>query len=253
MESARIINSLKKLGLTEYEAKAYIALLERGEADALEISRRSGVPRTRIYDILSKLESNGFIQGLKGSRPMIYIALPPSHTLKPLKDSIVKDLENTLNDLEQVYLRSSSPRRYNVWLFRGIQAYGTALRLIDEAEENILVRIVYLPRDILENLLGKLREVKADGIDVYLILDTRILSTSMPKETMSEIVKEFNAEILNSMIPLNGLVLDFKQALLLYVSPALPKNPFAFLIQDIGELGQLIKKHMMDLSEKTKN
>ncbi|RLI38603.1 transcriptional regulator, partial [Candidatus Bathyarchaeota archaeon] len=108
MESARIINSLKKLGLTEYEAKAYIALLERGEADALEISRRSGVPRTRIYDILSKLESNGFIQGLKGSRPMIYIALPPSHTLKPLKDSIVKDLENTLNDLEQVYLRSSS-------------------------------------------------------------------------------------------------------------------------------------------------
>ncbi|HDD56748.1 MAG TPA: hypothetical protein ENG18_01860 [Nitrososphaeria archaeon] len=67
---------------------------------------------------------------------------------------------------------------------------------------------------------------------------------------MSEIVKEFNAEILDSMIPLNGLVLDFKQALLLYVSPALPKNPFAFLIQDIGELGQLIKKHMMDLSGK---
>ena len=125
--------------------------------------------------------------------------------------------------------------------------------MIDEAEENILGRIVYLPHDILENLLGKLREVKADGIDVYLILDTRILSTSMPKETMSEIVKEFNAEILNSMIPLNGLVLDFKQALLLYVSPALPKNPFAFLIQDIGELGQLIKKHMMDLSGKTKN
>ncbi|RLG09776.1 MAG: hypothetical protein DRN68_00755 [Thaumarchaeota archaeon] len=39
MESARIINSLKKLGLTEYEAKTYIALLEHGEADALEISR----------------------------------------------------------------------------------------------------------------------------------------------------------------------------------------------------------------------
>jgi len=253
MESAKIINSLKKLGLTEYEAKAYIALLEHGEADALEISRRSGVPRTRIYDILSKLESNGFIQGLKGSRPTIYIALPPSHTLKPLKDSIVKDLENTLNDLEKVYLRNSSPQRYNVWLFRGIQAYGTALRLIDEAEENLLVRIVYLPHDILENLLSKLREVKTDGINVYLTLDTRILSTSMPKETMSEIVKEFNARIVNSMIPLNGLVLDFKQALLLYVSPTLPKNPFAFLIQDIGELGQLIKKHMTDLSEKTKN
>ncbi|HDJ66227.1 MAG TPA: TrmB family transcriptional regulator [Nitrososphaeria archaeon] len=247
MESARIINSLKKLGLTEYEAKTYIALLEHGEADALEISRRSGVPRTRIYDILSKLESNGFIQGLKGSRPTIYIALPPSHTLKPLKDSIVKDLEDALSDLEQLYLRNSSSQRCNVWLFRGLRAYGTALRLIDEAKENVLVRVVYLPHDILENLWSKLRKVKADGIDVYLILDARILSTSMPKEMITKIVKEFNAKVLNSLIPLNGLVLDFKQALLLYASPTLPKNPFAFLIEDIGELGQLIKKHIMDL------
>jgi len=247
MESARIINTLKRLGLTEYESRAYIALLEHGEADALEISRRSGVPRTRIYDILSKLESRGFIQGLKGTRPTIYIALPPSHTLKPLKDSIVKDLEDALNDLEQLYLRNSSPQRYHVWLFRGIRAYGTALRLIDEAEESILVRIIYLPHDVLENLLDKLREVKADGIDIYLIIDAKILSTSMSRENVAEIVKEFNARILDSLIPLNGLVLDFKQALLLYVSPTLPENPFAFLIQDIGELGELIKKHMINL------
>ena len=247
MESARIINSLKRLGLTEYESKAYIALLEHGEADALEISRRSGVPRTRIYDILSRLESNGFIQGLKGTRPMIYIALPPSHTLRPLKDSIVEDLEKALNDLEQLYLRNSSPQRCNVWLFRGIRAYGTALRLIDEAKENILVRIIYLPHDILENLLSKLREMKTDGIDIYLIIDARILSTSMSKERVEEIVKEFNAKILDSLIPFNALLLDFRQALLLYASPTLPENPFAFLIQDIGELGELIKKHMMNL------
>ncbi|OYT66858.1 MAG: hypothetical protein B6U65_04580 [Candidatus Wolframiiraptor sp. EX4484-121] len=248
METARIINSLKRLGLTEYEARAYIALLEHGEADALEISRRSGVPRTRIYDILSRLESNGFIQGLKGTRPAIYVALPPSHTLKPLKDSIVEDIENTLNELEQLYLRNSSPQRYNVWLFRGIRAYGTALRLIDEAKESILVRIIYLPHDILENLLSKLREMKANGIDIYLIIDTRILSTSMPKERVEEIVREFNAKILDSLIPLNALLLDFRQALLLYASPTLPENPFAFLIQDVGELGQLIKRHVMDFT-----
>ena len=95
--------------------------------------------------------------------------------------------------------------------------------------------------------MNKLREVKADGIDIYLIIDARILSTSMSKESVAEIVKEFNARILDSLIPLNGLVLDFKQALLLYVSPTLPENPFAFLIQDIGELGELIKKYMMSL------
>jgi len=65
---------------------------------------------------------------------------------------------------------------------------------------------------------------------------------------VEEIVREFNAKILDSLIPLNALLLDFRQALLLYASPTLPENPFAFLIQDVGELGQLIKRHVMDFT-----
>jgi len=47
-----IVEGLRKLGLTEYEAKAYAALVGMGEASAREVHELSGVPRTRIYDIL---------------------------------------------------------------------------------------------------------------------------------------------------------------------------------------------------------
>lgn len=60
-EHEKLVHALKKLGLSEYETRACIALVELGKADASEISRRSGAPRTRIYDVLGKLEEVGKI------------------------------------------------------------------------------------------------------------------------------------------------------------------------------------------------
>jgi Sugar-specific transcriptional regulator TrmB len=54
-----IVVGLKKLGLTEYEARAYAALVGLGEATAREIHEASRVPRTRIYDILRDLGGKG--------------------------------------------------------------------------------------------------------------------------------------------------------------------------------------------------
>ena len=52
----RLAESLGNLGLTEYEISAYAALLSGGWNTASEISRASGVPQSRIYDILDLLE-----------------------------------------------------------------------------------------------------------------------------------------------------------------------------------------------------
>ncbi|MBW3022798.1 helix-turn-helix domain-containing protein, partial [Candidatus Woesearchaeota archaeon] len=47
---------LKELGLTENEAKAYETLLRLGKTSASHISKESGVPYGRIYNVLSSLE-----------------------------------------------------------------------------------------------------------------------------------------------------------------------------------------------------
>lgn len=53
---AGVVEKLKRVGLTEYEAKAYLALLNAHLSTATQISEKSGVPRTKIYAVLESLE-----------------------------------------------------------------------------------------------------------------------------------------------------------------------------------------------------
>ena len=56
---------LTRLGLTTYEAKAYLALVRRDSSTAAQVARLAGVPRQRIYDVLATLVE----KGLASTRP----------------------------------------------------------------------------------------------------------------------------------------------------------------------------------------
>ena len=47
---------LRKLGFTEYEAKAYLALATLGEASAKDIASKSSLPKNKVYEVLQALE-----------------------------------------------------------------------------------------------------------------------------------------------------------------------------------------------------
>ncbi|MCC6024161.1 MAG: helix-turn-helix domain-containing protein, partial [Thaumarchaeota archaeon] len=113
-----LVRALRKLGLSEYEARAYIALVELGEADASEISRRSGVPRTRIYDVLGRLESAGIIQKILGSRPVVYSAIPPDRALEPLRRRLFDEVSEAIDRLKLMYASTKTIPRFNMILFR---------------------------------------------------------------------------------------------------------------------------------------
>jgi sugar-specific transcriptional regulator TrmB len=54
-----VLANLTRLGLTSYEAKAYLALLRRGSSTAAQVARLASVPRQRIYDVLASLVGKG--------------------------------------------------------------------------------------------------------------------------------------------------------------------------------------------------
>ena len=112
---AELVDGLRKLGLTEYEAKAYAALAGMGEATAREVNELSGVPRTRIYDILRELSCKGFVECVQGS-PSYYRAVEPDHVIERLRDDLVASIDRSTSELLNLNLEAhgSSP----IWCVR---------------------------------------------------------------------------------------------------------------------------------------
>lgn len=89
-----MIENLKKLGFTVYEAKAYLALLEQGPSTASVISRKSKVPQGKIYETLNKLIDKGIVIE-KLLDPKKYEALKP-------EEAFHKWTEDKKNEFEQL-------------------------------------------------------------------------------------------------------------------------------------------------------
>jgi len=51
--------ALAELGFSDYEARAYCALLEEAPANGYQVAGLSGVPRAKIYEVLDKLVARG--------------------------------------------------------------------------------------------------------------------------------------------------------------------------------------------------
>jgi sugar-specific transcriptional regulator TrmB len=90
------VERLTRLGLTSYEAKAYLALTRRGSSTAAQVSRLAGVPRQRIYDVLATLVEKGLASSKPG-RVVKYAATAPELALERL----LSDHRQQLAELEQ--------------------------------------------------------------------------------------------------------------------------------------------------------
>ncbi|MEO7069406.1 MAG: helix-turn-helix domain-containing protein, partial [Nostocoides sp.] len=58
---------LTDLGLTAYEARAYLALITRDRYTAAELARQAGIPRQRVYDVLDGLVRRGLAAPVQGA------------------------------------------------------------------------------------------------------------------------------------------------------------------------------------------
>ena len=91
--------SLRDLGLSEYEARAYRSLLETGPTTAKELSRASDVPMGRVYDVLNSLETYNLVRSQTASRPKKYVAVEPDTAL----DRLLEDKKRELDEQAQQY------------------------------------------------------------------------------------------------------------------------------------------------------
>ncbi len=98
MES--LVEKLQRLGLTEYEAKAYVALLNIHLSTATQVSDRACVPRTKIYLVLEALKRKGWVRVYSGV-PLLFKAVSPLTVFEKVKGDLEKFLESVQTTLKK--------------------------------------------------------------------------------------------------------------------------------------------------------
>jgi len=98
MES--VVEKLQRIGLTEYESKVYLSLLRDHLNSAAKISEKSGVPRTKIYQVLESLERKGWIQIYSGI-PLLFKAIDPRAIFEKFKKDYGEFLESIQATLDR--------------------------------------------------------------------------------------------------------------------------------------------------------
>ena len=81
-----LLTDLMRLGFTEYEAKVYLALLRENPATGYQVSKQSGVPRSMVYDALSRLHTRGAVQESIEDRATRYRPIAPDLLIERQED-----------------------------------------------------------------------------------------------------------------------------------------------------------------------
>jgi HTH-type transcriptional regulator, sugar sensing transcriptional regulator len=99
---------LGKVGLTQYEARAYIALVARGVGDAATLATAAGIPRTSAYKVLESLAEKGYAKPT-GGKPILFRPTPPLDVAESLKGAIQVVFEQ-LAQLHRVVAEHGEPQ-----------------------------------------------------------------------------------------------------------------------------------------------
>ena len=96
------ISKLARIGFSNYEARAYTALLQDNPLTAYEIAKNSGIPTSKVYEVIKKLEDRNTIQSIHAKRSRLYIPVSPDEFLENYKLSIEDSLKSIRNSLKGV-------------------------------------------------------------------------------------------------------------------------------------------------------
>jgi len=105
---------LQELGLSTTEAKVYIALLELGSALAGEITKKSEINRTNVYDALERLIEKGLVTFVISANRKVFEPINPEQLKKILEEKQIQ-LNTILPKLNLKYKESKSEEEATIF------------------------------------------------------------------------------------------------------------------------------------------
>lgn len=217
------------IGLSEYESKVYLSLINLGTAGARKLSLNCDVPRTKVYGTLKKLIDYGLVVEI----PETPKQFAPSHPRESFNtilnitkekatdfDSIIKHLE-TIHEKHKI---ETGPKKKLVWfLEQDLDIKGKCNEIIRQSEESLTIVTTDDGLEILFNAAHRLLdEMLENGVEIklYSPLDPQV--NPLARE-LSYIYQVKKVEVNTPILFINS---DNKRFILAKLVPRGSENPF---------------------------
>lgn len=205
--------ALEKIGLTSYEIRTFSSLLKTGELTASDLSQKSGVPYSKIYEVLGILEEKGWI-GSDDSRPTKYFAKSPAtgiETTKQKMESEFKENQNIiLNELVPLYEQSGTSEKPDIWVLSGkVNIAAKILEMVETCRNEVLIALPEAGEELVKQALPKLRLLHDKGVEI-----TVLTSDKMNKESLKAVSRVADVKVKEGMFG-GGIISDKRYVVIL--------------------------------------
>ena len=205
--------ALEKIGLTSYEIRTFSSLLKAKELTASDLSQKSGVPYSKIYEVLGILEEKGWI-GSDDSRPTKYFAKSPAtgiETTKQKRESEFKENQNIiLNELVPRYEKSGSSEKPDIWVLSGtVNIAAKILEMVETCRNEVLIALPEASEELVKQALPKLRLLHDKGVEI-----TVLTSDKMNKESLKAVSRVADVKVKEGMFG-GGIISDKRYVVIL--------------------------------------
>ena len=160
-------NLLKTFHFTESEAKVYLSLLSNGASTGYEISKLSGVPRSKIYNILEQLSQKGAVYSSHIDKTKEYMAVSIEDLVEILREQTEAKLKTLQEKSSQIASPINDERIWHIDKWEAVKR--KCIQLIENAKEHVAIQVWSddLDESLEKTLIDKQDEIKKVAVILY--------------------------------------------------------------------------------------
>ncbi len=179
------MRALRNLGLSSYEARVYVSLVRNGALTASEVSSKSRIPFSRVYDVLATLEHGGWITVEQG-RPKRYVPKSPRETSKAAVLSAQERLseweQRVLEELQPLFDEKTKISAPEVHILHGSNNVRAKLNVaLGQAERSVLLSWGIINEDDIDFISPTLLHLRDRGVKIQILVSEQTLTDKIKR------------------------------------------------------------------------
>ncbi len=162
--NGKLLDNLKQIGFNEYEARVYVEMLRQTDSlTAYEIGKLSGVPRSKVYEVVDNLRRKQFVVQIEDN-PKKYLPVDPEEVFSSIEKSFSTSVHFVKEELKHLERGETIDYIFNI--FGKEIIIERSKEMIRSSTSSILIAI---DRLMLDALNEELKSADRRGVELNIV------------------------------------------------------------------------------------